>query len=320
MRYERNLHVELRARYSRLVQTGWAAYDQEVEIIRNWMLKQPALRAILDDASAAVEGLKVDEWVASLQTHGGWGWPVGVDDEMRAALVWDLFGRIASGELESRQLGYQMFRNQHFDDNTREFTKTVAQHLFDYLGESLGGASEILYLLERYKRQVEWFDREKLHTDYLANTRQGEHVYDSHLREFLFSNGVDYPFTQSRGPSGDTDVLAGLDSDDYLVCEVKLFDAKDKGKREVATGVNQAVQYAQDYGKNLAYLVAIDLSGRNLEFPSDVPGSEWPPRINISGVTVHLVAVRAVPGPSASTQGKARPISFTRKDLTDPDG
>ena len=212
-----------------------------------------------------------------------------------------------------------MFRGTHLDDNCREFTKKVVQHLFDFLGESLGGASEILYLLERYKRKVEWFDRTELFKAYEADTQHGEAVYDTHLRKFLFDSGIDNPFTQSRGPSGETDVLADLDTDDYLVCEVKLFDGKNKGKREIATAVNQAVQYAQDYAKNLAYVVAVDLSGRGLDFPSDAPKSEWPPRIRVAGVSVHLIAVRALPSATASKLGKSKPVTFSTKDLTDPD-
>lgn len=318
MRYGRDLQVELRSRYARLVQAGWETYDQEIQIIANWMRKQPALKAILGDATA-VKDLHADEWVESLRQHGGWAWPDGIDDQRRAALVWTLFERIAEGQLQTQGLGYSMFRHSRFDENARDFTKVIAQHLFDFLGEALGSASEMLHLLERYKRQLEWFDRQRLHAAYLLDTQQGEHVYDTHLRQFLFSSGVDYPFTQSRGPSGDTDVLAGLDGDDALVCEVKLFDGKNAGKRAVATGVNQAVQYAQDYGKSLAYLVVIDLSGRGCEFPSDAPPAEWPPRIVIAGVTVHLIEVRALPLVSASKRGKSRPVSFSRRDLTDPD-
>jgi hypothetical protein len=318
MRYGRDLQVELRNRYARLVQTGWETYDQEIRIIANWMLKQPALKAILDDATA-VKNLEAGEWVDSLHQHGGWGWPEGVDDQRRAALVWTVFDRIADGQLETRTISYSMFRHSQFDENVREFTKSVAQHLFDFLGEALGSASEMLHLLERYKRQFEWFDRQRLYDAFLLDTQQGEHIYDTHLRQFLFSNGVDYPFTQSRGPSGDTDVLAGLDGDDALVCEVKLFDGKNAGKRAVATGVNQAVQYAQDYGKSLAYLVVIDLSGRGLAFPSDAPAAEWPARLQIAGVTVHLLEIRALPLASASKRGKSKPVSFTRRDLTDPD-
>lgn len=114
-------------------------------------------------------------------------------------------------------------------------------------------------------------------------------------------------------------MLAGLDTDDPLVCEVKLFDGFDKNKREIAGGLNQAIQYAQDYGKTVAYLVVINLSGRDLQIPTDGEPGTWPPRIEVAGVTVHVVVVRALPTPTASKQGKSRPVVLSRADLTDPD-
>lgn len=50
MKYERDLQVDLRNRYARLVQTGFETYDQEIGIICSWVERQPSLKAILDNA------------------------------------------------------------------------------------------------------------------------------------------------------------------------------------------------------------------------------------------------------------------------------
>lgn len=317
MKYRQDLQIALRSRYARLVQTGFRPYDHEVRIVRDWIAAQPALRSIVEAATAAAPEPGVDEWLAICEAEQGLVWPGG--EQGRAALVWGLMCRIADAELSSRQVAWQISHETNLDNATRELTQAVFQHLFDFLGEWLGTDSEMLHLLERYKRQVEWFDRDALYATYQDNTAVGEAGYDRHLRQFLFSQGVDYPFTQSRGPSGATDVLAALDGDDPLVCEVKLYDGKDKGKRAVASGLNQAVQYAQDYGKTVAYLVVANLSGRDLQFPTDGEPKVWPPRLELAGVTVHLVAVRALPTATASKVGKAAPIVFRREDLTDQD-
>jgi hypothetical protein len=68
--------------------------------------------------------------------------------------------------------------------------------LFDYLSERIGEDSSVLFLLERYVRRVEWFERERLHEAYAADTRQGEKVYDEDLRRFLFDQGINMPFSQ----------------------------------------------------------------------------------------------------------------------------
>jgi hypothetical protein len=57
-------------------------------------------------------------------------------------------------------------------------------------------------------------DQHRLYAEFVANTRQGEEVYDRHLREFLFREGFNMPYSQLRSPSGRSDVLSGLESDD----------------------------------------------------------------------------------------------------------
>jgi hypothetical protein len=319
MKYRQDLQVRLRNRYARLIQTAHQPYPHEMRLVCDWIRSQPALSAIVDAAVSANPDVSVEEWLVSGSRRSGLTWPEGVDERGRAALVWLLMDDISRGKRNVMQVAGRLSHETNLNDSVRTLTQSVVQHLIDYLGEQLGTDSEMLYLLERYKRQVEWFDRAALHAAYEKDTRAGEAGYDEHLRRFLFSQGVDNPLTQSRGPSGETDVLGNLDSDDPLVCEVKLFDARDKGKREVAGGLNQAVQYAHDYGKAVAYLVVVNLSGRDLQIPSDGEPGVWPPRIEIAGVTVHIVTVRALPVPTASKQGKAKPVVFTRADLTEAD-
>src|SRR5260370_12649187 len=105
------------------------------------------------------------------------------------------------------------------------------------------------------------------------------------------------PFSQAKSASGLSDVLTDLDTDDPFIGEVKLFDADNHGKRELATGVNQATQYAQDWGKTTGYLVTINLSGRPLEFPTDRPKGVCPPCLQLGGVRVHLITTRPLPTP-----------------------
>ena len=59
--------------------------------------------------------------------------------------------------------------------------------------------------------------------------------------------------------------------------------------------MQQVTNYAHDYGKTTAYLVIFNLSTKILHLPSDGGQKEWPPRIDMGGVTVFLVHVRALP-------------------------
>jgi hypothetical protein len=98
-------------------------------------------------------------------------------------------------------------------------------------------------------------------TEYENYTANGEtNLYDRHLRRFLFREGINMPFSQARSPSGDSDVLAHLETEDPLVSELTLFDAASKSKRYVAGGLHQVHQYAQDY--KLAARAVRDSGGR----------------------------------------------------------
>jgi len=214
------------------------------------------------------------------------------------------------------QFGHQL----HPSDNTgdggmRIATERVVEPLIEYLQERIGETSDVLYLLERYVRRVEWFEQDRLWAAYDADTAHGEATYDKDLRRFLFEQGIDFPFSQPKSASGETDVVANLDEDDPLVCEMKLYDGEKYSKAYVAKGVHQAVSYARDYGKTSAYLVIVNLSKRHLKLPSDGEANEWPPRIDVGGVTVFLVQVRALPQPSASNRGKAEVVSVSKDDL-----
>jgi hypothetical protein len=64
-------------------------------------------------------------------------------------------------------------------------------------------------------------------------------------------------------------------------------------------------------GKQVAYLLVINLSGRPLKLPSDDDPKLWPPRITVAGVRVYLIAVRALP-PVATTS--IRTVPARRED------
>jgi hypothetical protein len=329
MRYQQDLQVSLRERLRRLMVVGAEDASRETRLVTGWIEQQPALRAILAETELAEPGLDPDSLISALR-NGGRGlsrrfeWP-SQTEAGRAYLVWRLMGQITADDetLDSTRIvinyGHSVSDHTNVNDTWREFAERILRPLFDYLGERIGEESSTLYVLERYVRRVEWFDRDDLHQRAMRDSRKAEEVYDTDLRRFLFSEGINMPFSQAKSASGLSDVVTSLDTDDPLVCEVKIFDAADRSKRHLASGVNQAIQYATDYGKQTAYLVIINLSGRPLNLPSEDDAKTWPPRITVAGVRVYLVAVRALPTVSASKQGKPAPVTVTLDDLVNPD-
>jgi hypothetical protein len=319
VRYQQDLQVALRDRLRRLMTAQYTAYGHEAALVCDWISSQPALRAILTEITSAEPDVSVKEWEQACAGRQNLIW-LTKTEAGRARVIWEWLQEVAQPDTSVHNRPMLMISSErNINAGLREVTESAVMPLFDYLGERVGSESSVLYFLERYVRRVEWFDRGELHERYQANTRQGEKVYDDHLRRFLFDQGLDMPFSQPKSASGLSDVIGELDTDDPLVCEVKIFDADTHDKRGIASGVHQVINYAQDYSKNAAYLVIINLSGRAVELPTDGSDTNWPRFVDIAGVRVHLISVRALPTVSASKMGKAKPVVITRGDLADPD-
>jgi hypothetical protein len=326
MRYQQDLQVNIHERLRRLLAAHPEDAGTEIRLVTGWIDRQPALRAILAEAGRAEPDLDPQALVSALTNGSGmFRWPSQTEDG-RAFIIWQFMRHIAA-EDESPAVtgqlvmtyGLAVRRSSRFSEIWRDLSERILRPLFDYLSERVGEESSILYVLERYVHLVEWFDRKDLREQAMRDPRKAEEVYDTHLRRFLFAENINMPFSQAKSASGESDVLTDLDTDDPLVCEVKLFDSS-RGKRHLASGVHQVISYASDYGKQVAYLVIINLSGKPLSLPSDDDAKIWPPRITVASTRVYLIAVRALPPvASASKLGKPAPVTITLDDLVDPD-
>jgi hypothetical protein len=314
MRWQQDLQVKLRSRYKRLYTAGGAGIAHEIDLVTSWIAGQPALAYAIDEARLSEKTPDPDEWLTAEAQRGMWEWPTRTEAG-RAVFAWDLLQYISASSQPIHQFLYVFSTEKTFDQKARDFTERVAQPLFDYLDEKVGGSSSVLYALERYVRQTEWFDQKRLYGEFQANTRQGEDVYDRHLREFLFREGFNMPYSQQRSPSGLSDVLSDLESDDALVCELKVYDGNDRDVSHLASGVTQALHYAVDHGKSAAHLVIINLTARPLALPSDGPVTAKPPFLDLPGVRVYFIPVRGLPEESASKRGKTEPLIVDRTRL-----
>jgi hypothetical protein len=314
VKYQQDLQVRLQERYRRLYKVGSSLYTDEAGYLVAFIRATPALRYLIEDIQRAEPELDPGDWVAN---HFSWNkseWPA--TEEGRAKVAWHLLQEWAQKEHGAAMFGHILDRSQSsMDAGARTATETVIEPLVEFLQERIGKASDVLYLLERYVRRVEWFEKQNLYEQFCNDTRRGEATYDRDLRRFLFEQGVDYPFSQPKSASGQSDVVGNLDGDDPLVCEVKLFDGDQYSKRYIAKGVHQAISYARDYSKITAYLVVFNLSEKVLQFLTEGPVDDWPPRIEAGGVTLFLVEVRALPKPSASARGPVQLVTVTKEDL-----
>lgn len=315
MRYEQNLQVKLRERYRRLFKTSHDGYATECRYLRDFILRVPTLKAIVESLQEFDRSLDAHQWIADKFDFRGYEWPD--SEEGRAKVVWQFLNELAAGDHEPFQVArvFATSSDANIPASLRDMSELAFEPFIEYLEERIGTASQVLYLLERLKQRVETFDAGELFVKYTGDTAHGEAIYDHYIRKFLFDQGVDYIISQPRSASGEADIVAQLNSEDALVEESKLYNGKNYGIPYVRKGFNQAVQYAHDYNKTTAHLIVINLSSDNLQLPSDEDTTIWPPRLQSSGVTVYIVVIRAADLESASSRGSQRTIKVERDDL-----
>jgi hypothetical protein len=315
---QRSLQIGLQERYRALAKAQYGYFGEKAAYLRNYVAEHAALAAIVRSLDDLAPELDPAAWVAEHSVHRQ-GIDLPPTEAGHAKLLWYLLGCWADGTREVRQDGLWVSHESHFQDIARAACEQLVEPLVDYLQERVGEDSDVLRLLGRYKRRVEWFDRHALYSEFLANQTRGEAVYDSDLRRYLFDQGIDNPFSQPRSASGEADVIALLETEDPLVLEIKLYDGEGRAIPNIASGVQQATRYASDYHKMTAYVVIFNLTARHLLLPSDDETGSWPPYVRVGSVKVNLIVVQALPLPSASTQGRVQQSTVTRAQLVSED-
>lgn len=313
-------------RLGRLAETRTRYGCHEVRLTVDWISKQPLLLSILTEAELAEPDIDVDRFDETLRNaSGGFEWPTGTESG-RASLIWKLMQRFADlsrqghpGDCLAAWYGCRLTWDMNMDLGWIALVQDVMRPLFEYLGERIGAEASVLHVLERYVRRVEWFDRDELYGRFSADTPNGEEIYNDDLQRFLYLDGNYVTHAKARSASGEPDLVGGA-GDDLLVCEGKIFGGSGRGVSYLAKGVRQVVEYAHDYNQSVAYLVVFNIEKRLLQFPTDGTSGSWPPYVELSGVRVHLVGVRALPpDTTASKLGKANPVRITREKLISPD-
>ena len=211
----------------------------------------------------------------------------------------------ASGELHWATF-INISSSKNINDKCRAISDMYFKPLYEYFAENIVETNSILYLLNRYRHNVEWFRRSQLYTAYTGNTRVGEDTLTRDLQEYLHNQGIDYPFSQPVSPSGRADLVGQLESDDPLVLEVKLFNpdtSYDKGY--IRKGLTQAYIYAHDYGKPIGYLVIFNVSTKDIEFQGSQNG--FIKQVSIGNKVILIICITIAPRPSASAQRKPFP-------------
>jgi len=295
---------------SHLYEVDFTIAKSELRLFLSFLDKTPLFKSILDELR--INRPDVDEMLAQWGQHRGQiSWPDTELDKIKTCLA--LLERAANPSgLEPWNYGHMIDRGErNARANTRIFFTHVLEPISDYILEKISDGSNIMYLLQKFKAHTEWFEKENMYQVYQDNKteRKGEQILDKNLRKFLFENGVDYPFSQPSSPSGVADVVAGLESNDPLVLEIKIFDP-DNGYdvSYVKQGITQIVSYSADYNKPIGYLVIFNVSPYEMKFTF---ANSYPIKIEINGKTFFIIEIDLFPRESASKRkDKSKEVSM----------
>ncbi len=243
-------------------------------------------------------------------------WPGGKESY---AMRWNAIGQIVDGGPHKLDEAWLQTGPLDQSDGLVKVTDMFVVPIHNFLVDQVASGSAVLYTLLRFKRWVEWFQAEKLRDMYQANNKNGELVLDKSLRCFMFESGIDYPFSEPVSPGGKVDVVAGLETDDPLVLEIKVWDSnKNYKENRIRDGLRQAMDYATKYGKDKGHIVVFNLDKTPLAFVNSDAKGEWPPRIEHGGRTYYFIDVHIAERLSPISQHeKGKPVRISEINLAD---
>ena len=314
----RSLKDMLQQRLSRISSVGFRRYADECRYLLEFLRSEPYIQstlAVLENS----QSVDFFTWAFEFHSISNPSFPPTV--EGRAKVCHGLLQLCVSHDTIDSYLhwGHSLGRRDNIDDYLSDFTEAVIEPLIEYLCERIDDGSNMLFLLEHFKNDCQWFRQEELYSLYIENSRTGEEKLLRELQRSLFAGGVEFPFSQPGSPSGKVDTIAGLRTRDPLVLEAKIFDpAMDKRMRNVRQGFHQVVRYAQDYNESIGYLVIFNCSDSELLIVPEA-GSEPqnPTRVEYGGKNFFVVTVNVNPQrQTASKETVSNRVTCTHSDLT----
>lgn len=204
-----------------------------------------------------------------------------------------------------------------FEKSKENIIENYFAPIFYYLHDKLDKSNSTVYLLEKYKRRTEWFTCKKLLETYSVANKNYEQIFEDDLRQFLFDQGIDYPFSTPKSTSGRADIIGAIDTDDPIVIEIKVTDkSKNYGKKRIIEGFTQVIKYTNDYNKDVGYLVLFNVDDIEINFDLIDKSNLFPPMLTINNKTFFFITINLRTGLQASKIGTTEVITITENELT----
>jgi hypothetical protein len=285
MTLNRQLRYELQVKKDRLFKAEYQALSDELKLFFDFLHSKPLLSGILEelrtnlpDFETAYNAMKARQRIILPATE---------KERVRLCLSF-LEHFMASGNPDTPlqiavSVGHYGNGSHHF------FIEQFFMPFYEYLDQHIEDVSAVLYVIEKFKLRSQWFERERLFNLYNSDTSTGEAKLDKSLREFLFDNGIEYPFSSPASDSGRADIVASLHTPDPVIIEVKVFDGDNRGRNHIRHGFRQINEYMTDYNKDVGYLVIFNVCDKDFRF--NLTCADKPPRVSSGSKTVFIIDV-----------------------------
>jgi len=212
---------------------------------------------------------------------------------------------------------YTEFQRGGFEDNKTRIVEDYIAPIVYYLHDRLDKSNAVIFLLEKYKRRTEWFTKDNILLRYQNASKSFENIFEDDLRLFLFDQGIDYPFSTPSSASGRADIVGAIETDDPLIIEIKIIDKeRGYGKERIKGGFTQIVKYANDYNKDVAYLVIFNMDNSSINLKLGDSSKTFPTSFHYDNKTFYFIVINCSSSVSASKIGTLKELTITTDELT----
>lgn len=219
------------------------------------------------------------------------------------------------------QVGYRdIHKNYYLGGDFKETASIIVNNLITpivyFFHDKLDKSNSTIYLLEKYKRRVEWFTKKELAEKYKVATKEYEDILEDDLRLFLFDQGIDYPFSTPKSASGRTDIVGSIETENPLIVEIKILDKEKKyGINRIKSGFHQIVKYTEDYSKDVGYLVLYNFDKIRYDFKFNGNSNVFPPMLIFNNKVYYFIIIDMYSNETASKLGSIEKVEITEDEL-----
>lgn len=304
--YLQRIRFQLQQRVRRLNSCNQLFFHSALVQFWKYALEQPHISGILARLEAETEVFESEiRFLFSENTL-----PLFDNDIEQLGFTFRLIQHCAKQPLDVKRApeilaGMAVSRGSKVDEALDAFRQEYLEPFYEFIDNELDQQMAVLSLLVKYKRKVEWFEREQL----TEMAGKDERQLARHLYAYLFDQGLDFHI-EPQSVSGEADLVSPT-----LVLDAKVFDGESRNPRYLAHGVNQVHTYARDFNQDTGYLVVYKTCPETIHFEFEREGN-LVPYIQVGGKTLYLLVVDICEyGASASKRGKLTTYDISEEYL-----